>query len=72
MLKSDDLADLIWKRVKPFLDDIIIEDDPHKIHIHGVTSLLKGKWRPLELNNVIITYFIILKFIIEEIKLILA
>lgn len=48
---SDDLASTLWARVRPFLEDIIIEDNPHIHNIHGVPSLMKGTWKPVGLNN---------------------
>ena len=52
MVQSDELASVLWKRIRPYLSDVEITGDPHDVHIHGVGSLLKGKWQPLKLNNV--------------------
>ena len=51
-LVSDELSQILWSRVHPFLKDIVIDGDPHDHNVHGVPSLLKGRWRPIGLNNV--------------------
>ena len=53
MVQSQELADIIWGRIKIYLSNITISDDPHKQHIHGPSTLLKGTWTPLRLNPVI-------------------
>ncbi|XP_005090674.1 uncharacterized protein LOC101858459 isoform X1 [Aplysia californica] len=50
--QSPQLADLLWKRIKGHLKDIVIDGDPHSIHIEGVTSLMQGTWVPKGLNDV--------------------
>ena len=52
MLQSEQLASVLWERIRPHLCDINITGDPHDVHIHGVDTLLQGKWKPLRLNNV--------------------
>ena len=52
MVHSPSLADVLWTRVKPFLADMDIEGDPHKVHIHGISALLQGKWKPSGINDV--------------------
>ena len=49
---SDELSQILWSRVHPFLGDIEIDGDPHDHNIHGIPSLLKGRWTPTGLNNV--------------------
>ena len=50
--QSSELADLLWKRVKGYLKDIVIDGDPHDIHIEGISSFMKGTWSPKGLNDV--------------------
>lgn len=51
-IKSQSLADAVWERIKDYLSNIVVEGDPHKVHIHGAPMLMKGTWKPLGLNNV--------------------
>ena len=50
-LVSDELSQILWSGVHPFLGDIEIDGDPHDHNIHGVPSLLRGRWSPIGLNN---------------------
>jgi len=43
---------LLWQRIKGHLKDIVIDGDPHSIHVEGVTSLMQGTWVPKGLNDV--------------------
>ncbi len=52
MVNSPTLADILFSRVKPYLEDLQINDDPHKVHIHGIQSMLQGQWTPCRLNQV--------------------
>ena len=52
MVHSPSLADVLFSRVKSYLNDIEIKGDPHKVHIHGIETMLQGKWKPLRLNPV--------------------
>ncbi|KAK7471519.1 hypothetical protein BaRGS_00035858 [Batillaria attramentaria] len=46
------LSDLLWKRIRPWLSDIIIDGEPTSLHVHGVKFLMQGHWQPLGLNSV--------------------
>jgi len=50
--QSSELADLLWERIRGHLKDIVIDGDPHDIHIEGVTSFMKGTWKPKGLNSI--------------------
>lgn len=50
-LESKALSDVLWSRIKNFVHDISIDGDPHKHHIHGPVSLMKGTWTPVGLNS---------------------
>lgn len=51
-IDSKELSAVLWSRIKPYVHDIKIGDDPHSLHIHGPPSLMKGMWKPVGLNNV--------------------
>ncbi|WAR18302.1 hypothetical protein MAR_000140 [Mya arenaria] len=51
-LQSQTLADVLWSRLKGDIKDIVIDNDPHKCHIHGPPFLMKGTWKPIGLNNI--------------------
>ncbi|ESO93516.1 hypothetical protein LOTGIDRAFT_161618 [Lottia gigantea] len=51
ILKNDNLSDILWDRIKDYLKDIVINGDPTEQHIHGLTPLLQGRWKPIGLNN---------------------
>ncbi|XP_067681338.1 uncharacterized protein [Haliotis asinina] len=50
--RSQELADLLWARLAPFLSTIVINGDPKLQHIQGIDFLLQGTWQPLGLNPV--------------------
>ncbi|KAK3596503.1 hypothetical protein CHS0354_007410 [Potamilus streckersoni] len=50
--QSTELAVTLWDRVKTHVQDIVIEGDPHKFHIHGIPFLLQGRWHPTGLNDI--------------------
>lgn len=52
MFQSSKLASHLWQRIREFVSDMEIGDDPHLQHVHGANFLLKGKWCPLGLNDV--------------------
>ena len=52
IIKNKDFSEIIFSRIKPFLDDIEIKGDPQKIHIHGIRNLMQGTWKPVSLNHV--------------------
>ena len=56
VLESEELSNLLWKRIQPYLTDFDIpEDTPlSDLHIHGVPYLLRGRWQPIGLNKVTI------------------
>lgn len=49
-IQSEKLAAILWSRIKPYVKDITIGDNPHEVHIHGHPSLMKGTWKPVGLN----------------------
>ncbi|KAK6181570.1 hypothetical protein SNE40_009397 [Patella caerulea] len=51
-LENQTLNDILWKRIQPYLGDIRIDGDPTQQHIHGITTVLQGLWKPCGLNNV--------------------
>jgi len=51
-LKSQSLADALWTRIKDHVKDIVIDGDPHQLHVHGPPMIMKGTWKPIGLNNV--------------------
>ena len=52
MVQSEELSSVLWDRIKHHVKSIDIIDDPHTVHIHGVSTLLKGTWEPYGLNKV--------------------
>ena len=57
LIESEELAEVLFDRVKGFMSDIIIEGDPRKSFVHGVEPLLQGTWTPVRLNKVAIVTF---------------
>lgn len=50
--QSSKLASIFWRRIRGHLKTIVIDKDPHDIHIEGVPLLMKGTWVPKGLNDV--------------------
>lgn len=53
-VNSPQLADILWQRVKDFIQPItfVKYEDPKRQHIHGVPFVLYGKWNPVGFNNI--------------------
>ncbi|XP_070180405.1 uncharacterized protein, partial [Littorina saxatilis] len=51
-IESSELSEMLWERIRPWLSDITIEDDPLKQHVHGIKFLMQGTWTPIALNSV--------------------
>ncbi|XP_048737946.2 uncharacterized protein LOC125652647 [Ostrea edulis] len=54
VIESDDLADILWRRIQPFLSsefNVPEESSLKDLHIQGVPHLLWGKWQPVGLNK---------------------
>ena len=56
MVRSPELAQILWNRIHSILDEITIEEDPHSVHIHGIKYMLQGTWKPACLNQAIISF----------------
>lgn len=50
-IESESLADLLWDRIHPYLEELDISSDPHSHHIHGIPCVVEGKWVPAGLNK---------------------
>ncbi|KAH9499617.1 hypothetical protein Btru_074278 [Bulinus truncatus] len=50
--QSVELARLFWARIREQLKSIVIKQDPHDLHIEGVTHLMQGTWVPRGLNDI--------------------
>ncbi|GFO27456.1 2OGFe(ii) oxygenase family oxidoreductase [Plakobranchus ocellatus] len=48
--QSQELASLLWERIKDFVEHIVIDKDPREIHIEGSSLLMQGHWQPTGLN----------------------
>ncbi|XP_060571032.1 uncharacterized protein LOC132729314 [Ruditapes philippinarum] len=51
-IDSKELSAVLWSRIKSYVHDITVSDNPHSLHIHGSPSLMKGTWKPIGLNNI--------------------
>ncbi|XP_060081653.1 uncharacterized protein LOC132560963 [Ylistrum balloti] len=47
-IESQSLADLLWTRVQPYLEELDIPCDSRSQHVHGV---VKDKWVPVGVNK---------------------
>lgn len=54
MIESEELSQILWKRIQSYLSEFDVPEETclQDLHIHGVPYLLRGKWQPIGLNKV--------------------
>ncbi|XP_055880160.1 uncharacterized protein LOC106078906 [Biomphalaria glabrata] len=50
--QSTELATHLWQRIQGHLKSVVIDQDPHNLHIEGAPLLMQGTWVPKGLNNI--------------------